>query len=134
VSDKEKNARGGGGIPCRTRGSLTIRDNFPWVAFWSAETLADVKPIAWSEINVFKQRNRTRDAQVVLGGGRRHFVPKVATDPEEPDKEGRRLDGRNLIKEWSRNHRLKKISAEYVANKEQFENVDPRKVERLLGE
>ncbi|RLU24078.1 hypothetical protein DMN91_004287 [Ooceraea biroi] len=70
---------------------------------------------------------------VVLGGGRRHFVPKVTLDPEEPDKEGRRLDGRNLIEEWSRNHRLKKIPARYVANKEQFENVDPRKVERLLG-
>jgi alkaline phosphatase len=70
----------------------------------------------------------------VLGGGRRHFVPKVTLDPEEPDKEGRRLDGRNLIEEWSRNLRWKKISASYVANKEQFENVNPDKVSRLLGE
>lgn len=74
-----------------------------------------------------------RSVQVVLGGGRRHFVPKVTLDPEEPDKEGRRLDGRNLIEEWSRNHRLRSIPARYVANKEQFENVDPRKVNRLLG-
>ncbi|XP_032672494.1 alkaline phosphatase-like isoform X3 [Odontomachus brunneus] len=74
-----------------------------------------------------------RNINVVLGGGRRHFVPKVTLDPEEPDKEGRRLDGRNLIEEWSRNHRLQKISARYVANKQQFDNVDPRKVERLLG-
>ncbi|KZC03755.1 Alkaline phosphatase, tissue-nonspecific isozyme, partial [Dufourea novaeangliae] len=70
---------------------------------------------------------------VVLGGGRRHFVPKVIQDPEEPDKEGRRLDGRNLIEEWSRNHRLRNVAAKYVANKEQFENVDPRKVSHLLG-
>jgi len=69
----------------------------------------------------------------VLGGGRRHFVPKVTLDPEDPDKEGRRLDGRNLIEEWSRNHRRKNIPAKYVVNKEQFENVDPRKVNRLLG-
>lgn len=70
---------------------------------------------------------------MVLGGGRRHFVPKVVQDPEEPDKEGRRLDGRNLIEEWSRNHRLRNVAAKYVANKEQFENVDPRKVNHLLG-
>lgn len=71
--------------------------------------------------------------KVILGGGRRHFVPKVTLDPEEPDKEGRRLDGRNLIEEWSRNHRLRKVAARYVANKEQFESVDPRKVNYLLG-
>lgn len=70
---------------------------------------------------------------MILGGGRRHFVPKVTQDPEEPDKEGRRLDGRNLIEEWSRNHRLRNVAAKYVANKEQFESVDPRKVNHLLG-
>ncbi|XP_076394292.1 alkaline phosphatase-like [Megachile rotundata] len=74
-----------------------------------------------------------RNINVVLGGGRRHFVPKVTPDPEEPDKDGRRLDGRNLIEEWLRNHRLRNVTAEYVANKEQFENVDPRKVNHLLG-
>lgn len=70
---------------------------------------------------------------MILGGGRRHFVSKVTQDPEEPDKEGRRLDGRNLIEEWSRNHRLRNVAAKYVANKEQFESVDPRKVNHLLG-
>ncbi|PBC32387.1 Intestinal-type alkaline phosphatase [Apis cerana cerana] len=74
-----------------------------------------------------------RNINVILGGGRRHFVPKVTQDPEEPDKEGRRLDGRNLIEEWSRNHRLRNVAAKYVANKEQFESVDPRKVNHLLG-
>lgn len=76
---------------------------------------------------------KLRSIQVVLGGGRRHFVSKVTLDPEEPEREGRRLDGRNLIEEWSRNLRLKNIPARYVANKEQLENVDPRKVNRLLG-
>ncbi|XP_017763682.1 PREDICTED: uncharacterized protein LOC108553326 [Eufriesea mexicana] len=74
-----------------------------------------------------------RNINVILGGGRRHFVPKVIQDPEEPDKEGRRLDGRNLIDEWSRNLRLRNVAAKYVANKEQLENVDPRKVNHLLG-
>lgn len=70
---------------------------------------------------------------MILGGGRRHFVPKVTLDPEEPDKEGRRLDGRNLIEEWSRNHRKRNIASKYVANKEQFEKIDTRRVSRLLG-
>ncbi|KAF7409755.1 hypothetical protein HZH68_004136 [Vespula germanica] len=74
-----------------------------------------------------------RNINVILGGGRRHFVPKVTLDPEEPDKEGRRLDGRNLIEEWSRNNRMRKVSARYVSNKEQFESVDVRKVNYLLG-
>ncbi|XP_012277705.1 alkaline phosphatase [Orussus abietinus] len=74
-----------------------------------------------------------RNINVILGGGRRHFVPKVTTDPEEPEKDGRRLDGRNLIDEWSRNRRLRNVAAEYVTNKEQFEKVDPRKVNHLLG-
>ncbi|KAI4501961.1 hypothetical protein M0802_002643 [Mischocyttarus mexicanus] len=74
-----------------------------------------------------------RNINVILGGGRRHFVPKVTLDPEEPDKEGRRLDGRNLIEEWSRNNRIRKVSSRYVSNKEQFDNVDPRQVNYLLG-
>lgn len=81
----------------------------------------------------FTYKSHNYNTQVILGGGRRHFVPKVALDPEDPEKEGRRLDGRNLIDEWSRNYRLRNIPARYVANKEQFENVDPRKVNRLLG-
>ncbi|KAI4490093.1 hypothetical protein M0804_004275 [Polistes exclamans] len=74
-----------------------------------------------------------RNINVILGGGRRHFVPKVTLDPEEPDKEGRRLDGRNLIEEWSRNNRIRKVSSRYVSNKEQFDSVDPRQVNYLLG-
>ncbi|XP_066581902.1 alkaline phosphatase-like [Prorops nasuta] len=74
-----------------------------------------------------------RNINVILGGGRRHFVSKVTTDPEETHKEGRRLDGRNLIEEWMRNHRSRNLAAKYVTNKTQFENVDPSKINHLLG-
>lgn len=69
--------------------------------------------------------------QVILGGGRRHFVSKVTQDPEEPDKEGRRLDGRNLITEWMKNHQGP--ATKYVYSKEQFEDIDPARVDHLLG-
>lgn len=37
---------------------------------------------------------------VILGGGRREFLPAEAQDPEYSDLQGRRDDGRNLIDEW----------------------------------
>ena len=41
------------------------------------------------------------DFDIVLGGGRSKFLPKDVTDPEYPDKNGARSDGRNLIDEWT---------------------------------
>ena len=38
---------------------------------------------------------------VVLGGGRRHFLPKDRTDPEHADSRGMRRDGRDLAAEWA---------------------------------
>ncbi|XP_059491031.1 alkaline phosphatase, tissue-nonspecific isozyme-like isoform X1 [Neocloeon triangulifer] len=74
-----------------------------------------------------------RNINVILGGGRRHFMPKVARDPEVDTEEGRRLDGRNLIDDWSRDKKKRNIRAQYVWNKGQFDNVDPANVDHLLG-
>jgi alkaline phosphatase len=71
--------------------------------------------------------------QVILGGGRRHFMPKVARDPEAETEEGRRLDGRNLIDDWVRDKKKRNIRAQYVWNKGQFDDVDPANVDHLLG-
>ena len=45
-----------------------------------------------------------RGPTVVLGGGRRQFMPAGERDPEYPDKVGRRQDGRNLVGEWLQAH------------------------------
>ncbi len=37
---------------------------------------------------------------VILGGGRAQFQPDTATDPEYPDKAGKRTDDRDLVAEW----------------------------------
>ncbi len=66
--------------------------------------------------------------RVVLGGGRVNFLPKGTPDPEYPDKTGRRLDERNLTKEW-----LARPDSAYVWNKAQFDKLDPSKTEQLLG-
>lgn len=72
--------------------------------------------------------------QVLLGGGRRHWLPKVAHDPEQTKDEGRRLDGRNLIDDWLRDKKKRGIKAEYVWNKGQLDKINPNQVDYLLGE
>ncbi|CAH0396066.1 unnamed protein product [Bemisia tabaci] len=70
---------------------------------------------------------------VVLGGGRRHWLPKVATDPQSTKDEGRRLDGRNLMEDWLRDRKRRGIPAEYVWNKTQLDNVSPLHTDHLLA-
>lgn len=66
--------------------------------------------------------------EVVLGGGRRHFLPQGMQDPEYPARGGTRTDHRNLTVEWGR-----RPSAAYVWNKAQFNQVDVAKTDHLLG-
>jgi alkaline phosphatase len=67
--------------------------------------------------------------ELALGGGRANFLPEDITDPEYPEREGRRTDRRNLAEEWtakSTNHR-------YVWNKADFDSIDPKSAPRILG-
>ena len=57
-----------------------------------------------------------RGPQVLLAGGRSYFTPTSVTDPEYPQVQGRRTDGRNLINEWQ----VANPAGRYVWNKEQF--------------
>ncbi|KAL1446637.1 hypothetical protein WDU94_015640, partial [Cyamophila willieti] len=61
---------------------------------------------------------------VIFGGGRRHWLPKVAKDPEDHMEEGRRLDGRNLVDDWLRDKRKRGIKAAYVWNKQQMDKLE----------
>jgi len=45
-----------------------------------------------------------RAPTVLLGGGRREFLPVSVQDPEYPDQSGRRQDGRDLTAEWKARH------------------------------
>ncbi|KXJ70900.1 hypothetical protein RP20_CCG022128 [Aedes albopictus] len=68
-----------------------------------------------------------RNLKVVLGGGRRHFVPSTVTDEE--GKPGSRTDGRNLINEWKELH----PEGQYVWNRTSLRAVSLSRTERLLG-
>ncbi|MFD0740450.1 alkaline phosphatase [Lysobacter koreensis] len=45
-----------------------------------------------------------RGPNVLMGGGRREFMPVQQRDPEYDDKVGQRLDGRDLIAAWQQRH------------------------------
>nr|AVD96954.1 ALP-5 [Nilaparvata lugens] len=74
-----------------------------------------------------------KHVNVLLGGGRRHWMPKMMKDVEQANEEGRRLDGRNLIEEWVRDKKRKGSHAEYVYTRAQLHRINPVSTQNLLG-
>ena len=68
---------------------------------------------------------------MLLGGGRRSFLPEDIPDSEYPDESGRRTDGRNIIDEWLDLHA--EDNAQYVWNEEGFKDIDTDETDYLLG-
>ena len=68
--------------------------------------------------------------QVAMGGGRKYFTTKRSKDREYPKLRGSRED-EDLIEKWLEKH--KDVKAEYVWNKEQFDEVNPSTTDKLLG-
>lgn len=66
--------------------------------------------------------------EVAMGGGRTEFMPATQRDPEYDGHPGQRLDGRDLIAQWTG-----RPGAQYVWNRAQFEAIDPGKTKHLLG-
>jgi len=67
---------------------------------------------------------------VAMGGGRKYFTTKRSKDREYPKLRGSRED-EDLIEKWLEKH--KDVKAEYVWNKEQFDEVNPSTTDKLLG-
>ncbi|KAI0239472.1 Alkaline phosphatase, tissue-nonspecific isozyme [Lamellibrachia satsuma] len=69
------------------------------------------------------------DIRVVMGGGRREFLPQSING-------GKRNDGRNLIKEWLRkkkNSGCEEGQYAFVKTKQQLDKVDVNRIQYLLG-
>ena len=67
--------------------------------------------------------------EVIFGGGREKLMSKNDTDPEYANETGERLDGKNLIKEWIEKY----PNSQYVWNKTGFDQIDPEKVDHVMG-
>lgn len=62
------------------------------------------------------------------------MMPNSTYDPEYPEKRGKRGDQRLLIEMWKEHKEENKLRYRYVWNKRDFDKVDPRRVDYLLGE
>ena len=97
-----------------------------------AETLrvvGDCADIARQLIEFVDNFPGSNGIEVAMGGGRRSFIPRVEGADPENNRQGERLDGRNLTDEW-----LNTLSnSAYVWNKEQFDAIDVSSVDHLLG-
>ncbi|KAM7013823.1 intestinal-type alkaline phosphatase-like [Passerculus sandwichensis] len=72
------------------------------------------------------------DINVILGGGRMYMTPRHTPDPEypeDPDQNGTRKDGRDLIAEWL----SAKQGAHYVWDKKGLDAVKDDSVSHLMG-
>lgn len=80
----------------------------------------------------FPKAKKVDGIEVVMGGGRRHFLPKDATY-NSPDAvssvEGDRTDGRDLTAEWQSAY----PQGIYVYNQAGFDAVNPATTERVFG-
>ncbi|CAK8698159.1 unnamed protein product [Clavelina lepadiformis] len=70
---------------------------------------------------------------VALGGGRKYFMPNNTRDPEYRQQKNSRNDGQDLIKMWLNDQVDLGLEAQYVWNKEDFDNVDVTTTDKLLG-
>ena len=67
--------------------------------------------------------------EVVLGGGRRSFIPRTMNDMEDAGATGERDDGRNLTAEWTAQYE----NSAFVWNEAQFNAINPADTDHLLG-
>ncbi|XP_018013388.1 membrane-bound alkaline phosphatase-like [Hyalella azteca] len=68
--------------------------------------------------------------KVIMGGGRKKFLPKDAIDPEG-ETSGRRKDDKNLIDTWINQKNLLGTNS-YVWNRDQLFTVDTANTDYLL--
>ena len=69
---------------------------------------------------------------VVMGGGRRHFLPKDAafnSIDAVSEEEGDRNDGRDLTVEWQANY----TDGDYIIDQASFDAINPETTTRLFG-
>lgn len=70
--------------------------------------------------------------EVVMGGGRRHFLPKdeAFNSPDAVSSvEGDRTDGRDLTAEWQEMY----PNGKYIFDQAGFDEINPKQVERVFG-
>jgi alkaline phosphatase len=68
--------------------------------------------------------------EVVMGGGRQHFLPGTMDDPEDAGRKGNRKDGRDLMQAWTARYGAGSAA---IWNKAQLDAIDPASATHVLG-
>ena len=68
---------------------------------------------------------------VIMGGGRRGFLPTDVTDAE--GSSGRRADGVNLVEAWQQRYSDGVTNALYIQGQQEFDGLDVTSTDKLLG-
>lgn len=74
-----------------------------------------------------------KEINVIMGGGRRHFMPTEMPDPEWPERMGLRRDGQDLTALWQRDKDELGLNASYITGRDQLLAIDTERTEYLLG-
>ncbi|WP_438970673.1 alkaline phosphatase [Methylophaga sp.] len=80
----------------------------------------------------YPEKTEIDGLDVVMGGGRRHFLPNdmAFNSPDAlSEVEGDRTDGRHLIKEWQQRY----PTGNYIYDQAGFDALDSQKTTKLLG-
>jgi len=97
-----------------------------------ADQLVHFETLLEQKVNKGKDHQNINGIDVVMGGGRRHFLRKTKKDntaDAKSKKEGDRKDGRNLIHEWQAQY----PQGKYIIDQENFDKIDPNNTEKLLA-
>lgn len=74
---------------------------------------------------------RGKKLKVILGGGRRSFMPKNSHHNHVKTEDGKRKDGKNLIEEWQ--EARKDTNSKFITTREELVSLDAKKTGQLLG-
>ncbi|GAB6019853.1 hypothetical protein CHUAL_001392 [Chamberlinius hualienensis] len=74
-----------------------------------------------------------RHINVIMGGGRRHFLQNNYRDFRHSSDYGKRKDGRNLINAWIQDKETRELPYRYVSTAEELDLVDTSRIDYLLG-
>nr|XP_018915086.1 PREDICTED: alkaline phosphatase-like isoform X1 [Bemisia tabaci]XP_018915088.1 PREDICTED: alkaline phosphatase-like isoform X1 [Bemisia tabaci] len=73
-----------------------------------------------------------RNIKVIMGGGRRKFLPNTVRDPEGQGL-GQRLDNQNLIRMWEQDKSERGSKPQFVFNRKQLLDLNILETDYLLG-
>lgn len=77
-----------------------------------------------------------RHINVIMGGGRQCLVSNVTNTPEDPVDTWScySSDGRNLIQDWAKDKKKRKLRHAVIENNQELHNLDHKDVEFVMGE